>query len=790
MGWLSLWHYRARIVIDKTKVVGTNLDFPVLIKLDSTNFDFNHLASDGHAIRFTAADGVTLLDYEREEYDAIGQTGYFWVKIPSLTDLVDTIIYIYYTPLPPLTPSVDTFTKLYSYTSGARFDNFVDTSKVDSSTGVTFNTNKPTKYVSNPIEEPPGPNLATWDYDKDYANVLPDGSGGFKVWFGGADTATVAIVVTYETSNDGFTWVKPNLGLINYGGNTNNNIENSGFNPSVVYDPSGISSRKYLMVLEIPPGASTGGDAYLYISPDGINWNYLQTLSTGYYIESKSLYKRLDGRWIIYFSFDHGANKRKIGALLSDTTNFGGTWTDLGTLINTTSNADQKYYLGVHYDNGTYYGFVGDFANAPATINQDLYVSPDGIAWTLRQRNWIPIGTGTDWDRGMILAGKSLIKVGNDWRYYYIGTLGNHNAGAIAQDARMGLATIGYNRIFSVDGIGTLTTTAFTPTTGLFLNTDASDGGLRAEVLDASDDSVIPGFSVYDFNILTSDVYSYEAKWAGLSMPTGIPIKIKFYLNLKYGLNVDGSSTAAWNADYKGVWHLDEAGTPTTWKDSTINVNNGIGDGTPKPSSIAGQIYNGADFNGADVAQSRIDLGIKSSLNNVDKTYSAWVKVNVQQYGSIIMMSNSSAGAYLGILNVFGKLWFNWSFGSGSYRIYETTNVVLTSGVKTYVVATQVDKGVPTIIINGVQVPIILKSSAGIDDLPLDEDWSIGSFGDYPATLFFSGMLDEVRNSSVARSVDWALTEYNNQSDPLTFYNIGLEEFSNMGNFFFKFKSR
>ena len=40
----------------------------------------------------------------------------------------------------------------------------------------------------------------------------------------------------------------------------------------------------------------------------------------------------------------------------------------------------------------------------------------------------------------------------------------------------------------------------------------------------------------------------------------------------------------------------------------------------------------------------------------------------------------------------------------------------------------------------------------------------------------FNGLIDEVRLSSTARSSDWILTSYNNQSSPSSFYNVGAEE--------------
>ena len=52
--------------------------------------------ADGTDILFTASDGTTKLDHELESYSpSTGQTN-AWVRIPSLSNLTDTVLYVYY----------------------------------------------------------------------------------------------------------------------------------------------------------------------------------------------------------------------------------------------------------------------------------------------------------------------------------------------------------------------------------------------------------------------------------------------------------------------------------------------------------------------------------------------------------------------------------------------------------------------------------------------------------------------------------------------------------------------
>jgi len=94
--WLSGWQYRKKITIDETKIDDDLTDFPVLVKLTSSNFDFSKARSDGFDVRFCSSDGTTLLKYERERHDATNQVAEYWVKIPSVSSSADTDFYIYY----------------------------------------------------------------------------------------------------------------------------------------------------------------------------------------------------------------------------------------------------------------------------------------------------------------------------------------------------------------------------------------------------------------------------------------------------------------------------------------------------------------------------------------------------------------------------------------------------------------------------------------------------------------------------------------------------------------------
>jgi hypothetical protein len=93
---LDGWTYRKQITIDHTKIDSNLTDFPVLVKLTSSNFDFSKARSDGYDIRFCSPDESTLYKYERERHDSSSQVAEYWVKIPSISSSSDTTFWIEY----------------------------------------------------------------------------------------------------------------------------------------------------------------------------------------------------------------------------------------------------------------------------------------------------------------------------------------------------------------------------------------------------------------------------------------------------------------------------------------------------------------------------------------------------------------------------------------------------------------------------------------------------------------------------------------------------------------------
>jgi biopolymer transport protein ExbB len=94
------WTYRKEVVIDTTpsgaSVTSELRNFPVLIRLDSSSFNFEDAKQDGSDIRFYAADDKTALPFRIESFDSKTGLAAIWVSVTDLPSSAQTKIYMYF----------------------------------------------------------------------------------------------------------------------------------------------------------------------------------------------------------------------------------------------------------------------------------------------------------------------------------------------------------------------------------------------------------------------------------------------------------------------------------------------------------------------------------------------------------------------------------------------------------------------------------------------------------------------------------------------------------------------
>ncbi len=106
--WLrgGVYNRRMKLTVDPSKVPAALTDLPVLVQLNGAsgvgNRNMHELFDDvGDAggrfqLAFTTDDGKTELHAEIEEWDQAGRQAWIWVKVPSISNSVDTDIYLYW----------------------------------------------------------------------------------------------------------------------------------------------------------------------------------------------------------------------------------------------------------------------------------------------------------------------------------------------------------------------------------------------------------------------------------------------------------------------------------------------------------------------------------------------------------------------------------------------------------------------------------------------------------------------------------------------------------------------
>ncbi|MDB5050109.1 MAG: repeat-associated core protein [Fibrobacteres bacterium] len=81
------WAYASQVFINTTSnganVTNNVTKFPLLVRFNSGNFQFNQAKPNGEDIRFSKADG-TPLSYEIEQWDTVSSTAAIWVKVDTV----------------------------------------------------------------------------------------------------------------------------------------------------------------------------------------------------------------------------------------------------------------------------------------------------------------------------------------------------------------------------------------------------------------------------------------------------------------------------------------------------------------------------------------------------------------------------------------------------------------------------------------------------------------------------------------------------------------------------------
>ena len=234
------------------------------------------------------------------------------------------------------------------------------------------------------------------------------------------------------------------------------------------------------------------------------------------------------------------------------------------------------------------------------------------------------------------------------------------------------------------------------------------------------------------------------------------------------------TGAGVWEPNYKGVWHLKE--DPSTAgsegiKDSTSYTNHGTDDGTMDASdSVDGRISKALDFD--ESTSDHIDISSNLGLRAYPFTFSAWVQKRATGSGNIDLAVS------LGDKDVDDVYYGAGVYNDDKFLIEarntsHTQNVgsLITAGLWYYIVAVFESDTSKKLYRNGNNLEATLTDSVAFNAAAIDQV-NIGKRSRMNDINMWDGIIDEVRISNTARSVDWIQTSYNNQKANSTFYSV------------------
>lgn len=444
--------------------------------------------------------------------------------------------------------------------------------------------NKPEKFGDNPVVAR-GPRSSPDHWGVQFYGSIIRVDGKFRMWYAALDGARGEQGpanpsfwrVAYAESTDGVNWTKPNLGLVDYNGNRNNNLclvepVLGPINLKVIYEPEDPDpSRRYKMVGHIywMKGEKRHGTLVPFASADGLRWKSLipgtpdnaQILEQDLIIPNMhfepagGLYK-WDGMYHASGQSPYDGVRDTHARVVRhhrsrDFVEWSHTahvaYTREGQhVVGRQGNDGKQAHEGISVWNrgNVLVGLTGLWQGArtwpEVTIDLGLLVSNDGLYFRepMPEFVYIPIGPDGAWDQGGLMQGEGFENVG-DKTYIYYGAADPRTwtAGDKPIPARggVGLAILPRDRLGHLrvrdygEGASEFITNSLDSQKGtrLFVNADAlgADATLKIELL-THDERPIRGYSGKDAAIVKTSGFQVPVEWKS-GAPRGLPARFK-----------------------------------------------------------------------------------------------------------------------------------------------------------------------------------------------------------------------------------------------------------------------
>jgi hypothetical protein len=402
---------------------------------------------------------------------------------------------------------------------------FFDYREIESAQGFTRELEQPEK-VEGPLFLADAP----WEYGNMqlYGSVVKVEGRPFQLWY-----STIQppwhMRMAYAESDDGLTWRRPLFDFhLHEGQKTNILLNDNPHGPAVIYDAADPREDwRYKLLAGMLPSDCICA----YHSADGVHWQPARRFPViGTNPDCPIGFLRSqDGRYAAYHRL-YGYGRRVFRSESWDFAN----WAGEPRLVLEPDAVDppqtQFYGLGAtsygSYELGTLWIYRTDAddrerGKSRGVQEPELAYSRSGYAWhrAAQGQPFIPRGGEGAWDSGNLQCASAPVFLGDEIRYYYLGTTARHASRweLTPQRAGLGLARCKPDRFVALraaDKPAELLTVAFCPPVGeLLLNASTEvDGWAQVEVCDLRGE-VVPGYSRQECVPFRGDDVARPVRW-------------------------------------------------------------------------------------------------------------------------------------------------------------------------------------------------------------------------------------------------------------------------------------
>ena len=450
---------------------------------------------------------------------------------------------------------------------------------------------QPERFEGNPVVKRGSPGAVDAQGVQFYGSIIQDG-GKYRMWYVAFDDAGKGAVASerwraaYAESTDGVSWVKPELGLVEFRGSKKNNLVDVGaawgfVNLKVIKDDvDSDASRRYKMVTHVYFRHHTRlGTLLPFVSADGLTWRPVKEVNPvkgelrkqglmvpGFHLEPACGLYQWDGQYFLTAqnAMPHTHHYQGRVVRLHRSADFVN-WSATSTLafVRTAQHA----YLGAGKSRegeqnhegiavwprgnvllGVYGRWHGAAAWKDVSVDLGFVMSNDGHTFREPQHEWTMLERGKDgqWDQGGIIQGQGFENIGEKTFVYYGSWDPRATGGPEVKRGGVGIAAWPRDRmgdlVFDASGEGPgdyqmpkvtaelVTAAVSRPKEGIFVNVDGLSEAavLRVEVLDEVE-RPLEAFSGKNAAVVTQSGFQVPVVFASkVALPDKVRLRVVF----------------------------------------------------------------------------------------------------------------------------------------------------------------------------------------------------------------------------------------------------------------------